>query len=153
VKYHRESIFLKHPTADRLRMRIIFPVWFILMMISSPALSQNTLEIEISGLRNDKGLIMLQFFDENHNLITQEKGVIIERKSIIIIRNIATAKYAVHYFHDENLNGILETNKIGKPTEGYGFSNDAYGTFGPRPFENWLFEVKENQKILLRTRY
>lgn len=123
------------------------------MIISNSVLSQNTLEIEITGLRNDTGLIMLQLFDENHNLITREKGLIKEKKSIIILRDLATARYAVRYFHDENLDGIFETNKIGKPIEGYGFSNDAYGTFGPRPFENWLFEITENKKIVLRTKY
>ena len=77
------------------------------------------------------GLIMLQLFDENQNLVTLEKGIIKDQKSIIIIKNLKPAKYAIRYFHDENLNGKLETNKIGKPTEGYGFSNNAYGMSGP----------------------
>jgi len=134
-------------------MKILIPLCYVFMIISNSVLSQNTLEIEITGLRNDTGLIMLQLFDENHNLITREKGLIKEKKSIIILRDLATARYAVRYFHDENQDGIFETNKIGKPIEGYGFSNDAYGTFGPRPFENWLFEITENKKIVLRTRY
>jgi uncharacterized protein (DUF2141 family) len=125
----------------------------LLIMIPGYVFAQYSLEIEITNLRNDKGLIMLQLFDENHILLTQEKGIIGENKSLIIIKNLKPAKYAVRYFHDENLNGSLETNNIGKPTEGYGFSNDAYGTFGPKPFDNWLFEIKEDKKILLKTKY
>lgn len=33
------------------------------------------------------------------------------------------------------------------------FSNDTYGTFGPKSFDNWLFEIKENRKIVLKTKY
>jgi uncharacterized protein (DUF2141 family) len=99
------------------------------------------------------GLIMLQLFDENQNLVTQEKGIIKDQKSIIIIKNLKPAKYAIRYFHDENLNGKLETNKIGKPTERYGFSNNAYGMFGPKPFRDWLFEIRENKKIEINTKY
>ncbi len=34
------------------------------------------------------------------------------------------------------MNGNLETNRLGIPTEGYGFSNNAYGMFGPKPFKD-----------------
>ena len=33
--------------------------------------------------------------------------------------------YALAVIHDENMNGKLDTNRLGMPTEGYGFSNDA----------------------------
>jgi uncharacterized protein (DUF2141 family) len=36
--------------------------------------------------------------------------------------------------HDENMDGKLETNMLGIPTEGYGFSNDAEGTSGAPSF-------------------
>jgi uncharacterized protein (DUF2141 family) len=37
--------------------------------------------------------------------------------------------------HDENRDGELATNWMGKPQEGYGFSNDAKGTLGAPSFE------------------
>ena len=33
--------------------------------------------------------------------------------------------------YDENMNGKLDTNWLGIPTEGYGFSNDAKAMLGP----------------------
>ena len=47
----------------------------------------------------------------------------------------------------------METNLLVKPTEGYGFSNNVIGKFGPPPFEKWLFEVNENKKIVLKPTY
>jgi uncharacterized protein (DUF2141 family) len=139
--------------AKKTIMNKIIPVLFAAFLVSVSGFSQDTLEIEITGLRNNTGTIMLQLFDEHETVIRQEKGVILENKCSIIIKDLYPGKYAVRYFHDENLNGTLGTTKIGKPTEGYGFSNNAYGMFGPKPFKDWLFEVKEDTKLILKTKY
>jgi uncharacterized protein (DUF2141 family) len=39
--------------------------------------------------------------------------------------DIPSGRYALAVIHDENMNGKLDTNQRGVPTEGYGFSNDA----------------------------
>jgi uncharacterized protein (DUF2141 family) len=39
--------------------------------------------------------------------------------------DIPPGTYALAVIHDENMNGKLDTNWLGIPTEGYGFSNDA----------------------------
>src|ERR1035437_1970388 len=44
----------------------------------------------------------------------------------------------------------MDTNLVGKPTEGYGFSNNITGKFGPPPFKKWLFEISGNKKIVLK---
>jgi len=128
-------------------------ILFTAFLVSFSTFSQSTIEIEITGLRNNTGVIMLQMFDEQETVIRQEKGTISENKCTIIIKDLKPGKYAVRYFHDENLNGTLETTKTGKPTEGYGFSNNAYGLFGSRPFSDWLFEVNGDTHLVLKTRY
>jgi uncharacterized protein (DUF2141 family) len=39
--------------------------------------------------------------------------------------DIPPGAYALAVIHDENMDGKLETNWLGVPKEGYGFSNDA----------------------------
>jgi uncharacterized protein (DUF2141 family) len=39
--------------------------------------------------------------------------------------DIPPGTYALAVIHDENMNGKLDSNRLGMPTEGYGFSNDA----------------------------
>ena len=39
--------------------------------------------------------------------------------------DIPPGTYALAVIHDENMDGKLEANWVGAPTEGYGFSNDA----------------------------
>jgi uncharacterized protein (DUF2141 family) len=124
-----------------------------LILLYNCSFSQYTLEIEITGIRNDKGNIMMQLFDENQKVLNQEMGSIKDNRCSFAIKNLGTGKYAVRYYHDENMNGVMETNLVGKPTEGYGFSNNVTGKFGPPPFVKWLFMISEDKKIVLSPSY
>lgn len=115
--------------------------------------AQSKLEIKIINLKNDNGLISLELLDANNQSVKSAKENIKEKKCTILIDNLVDGKYAIRFIHDENSNGKLDTNWMGIPTEGYGFSNDAYGTFGPKDFDEWLFDVKGYTKIILKTEY
>ena len=124
-----------------------------LFLIPNFTFSQIKLDIEITGIRNNTGNIMLQLFDEKEKVITQEIITIKDNKGIASIKDLKPGKYAVRYYHDENLSGKMETNLLGKPTEGYGFSNNVIGKFGPPPFEKWLFVMKNDTSIILKPTY
>ena len=124
-----------------------------LLSISGTLFSQFKLGVEITEIKNDTGKLMFQLFDENEQIIKQEIGIIKAKKCSFIIENLKAGKYAVRYFHDENLNGNLETNLVGKPTEGYGFSNNVVGKYSMPPFKKWLFELYEDQKMVLKPTY
>jgi uncharacterized protein (DUF2141 family) len=124
-----------------------------LLSISATALAQYRLEIEITGLRNDKGVVMLQLMDTLQQTVAGKIDSISGGKCTITIGDLKAGKYACRYFHDENLSGKMETGRFGIPTEGYGFSNNASGMFGPLPFKKWIFEVKADKKINLKPVY
>ena len=48
--------------------------------------------------------------------------------------DIPPGTYAMVVIHDANMNGKLDTNFLGIPTEGYGFSKDAKGVIGAPSF-------------------
>jgi uncharacterized protein (DUF2141 family) len=48
--------------------------------------------------------------------------------------DIPPGTYALAVIHDENMNGKLDTNMLGIPTEGYGFSNNAKALLGTPSF-------------------
>ncbi|MEK6699354.1 MAG: DUF2141 domain-containing protein [Nitrospirota bacterium] len=48
--------------------------------------------------------------------------------------DIPPGMYAMVVIHDANMNGKLDTNLLGIPKEGYGFSNDAKGLIGAPSF-------------------
>jgi uncharacterized protein (DUF2141 family) len=114
---------------------------------------QYSLQVEITGVKNNSGVIPFQLFNENEKIVTQVKGDIKDQKSLIIIKDLKPGRYGFRYFHDENMSRKLETNVLGIPKEGYGFSNDAVGPFGPKPFKEWLFELNRNKNLSVKARY
>ena len=126
-----------------LMLKNIF-VLFFLLVISLSSFSQLTLTIEIGGLLNSKGQILVELCNEKEIKIKGITQPIVGGKCLIVIENIKPGRYSFKYFHDANKNEKLDINWIGKPTEGFGFSNNAKGTFGPPSFEKTIFEIKEN---------
>ena len=66
--------------------------------------------------------------------------------------NVAPGVYAVFIHHDANGNGKFDTNVIGIPTEGYGYSNNANPMRRAR-FDEARFEMKAENlslEIVLR---
>jgi uncharacterized protein (DUF2141 family) len=59
----------------------------------------------------------------------------------VSIADVPPGKYAVAAYADANGNGKQDTNFLGKPTEFYGFSNDARAMFGPPEYSEAVFEV------------
>jgi uncharacterized protein (DUF2141 family) len=134
-------------------MKKLILLCFSLFIISNAAFSQFSLTVDIDSLRNNSGTLMLQLFDSSETVIAQQKGMITDNKSTMIFDSLKAGKYAVRYYHDENINGLMETNMVGKPIEGYGFSNNVTGKFGPPPFKKWLFEIYSDTKIVLKPTY
>ncbi len=60
----------------------------------------------------------------------------------LVFTDVAPGKYAIRLMHDENDNGKLDTNLVGMPTEGYGFSNNPR-VMRAAHFDEAVFEVTE----------
>jgi len=129
------------------------PLVLAFLCFSYFARSQYKLEIEIVNLRSNNGKIALELLDNNQKVILGKKCIIQNKKGVIIIDNLKTEKYAIHFIHDENSNDKFDTNWLGIPIEGYGFSNNAFGNYGPLPFDKLLFKVKGDIRIILTTKY
>jgi len=124
-----------------------------LLFFSISLSAQHVLKAEITELRNNNGVVSIELLDENNNSIMGSSEMIKANNCVITFNDLEDGKYALRYFHDENSNKELDKNFLGMPKEGIGFSNDAYGRFGPKDFEEWLFEVKGDTQTTLRTKY
>lgn len=61
--------------------------------------------------------------------------------------NIPFGEYAIKVHHDEDGNNEMDTNFLGIPSEDYGFSNNASGTFGPADWEDAKFAFETDNQI------
>jgi uncharacterized protein (DUF2141 family) len=131
-------------------------LYIFVMLFSSFAFSQEKLvklNVEISKLRSNKGNILLQLTDSIGKLVSKKSEKISDNKCTLQFNELSTGKYALRYFHDENANDSLDTNWMGIPKEGYGFSNNAIGMFGPPSYNERLFDVRSDMKISLKPKY
>ncbi len=55
--------------------------------------------------------------------------------------SIPPGDYAFALFHDKNSDNVLNQNWLSIPTEGFAFSNNAFGTFGPPSWEQSKFNL------------
>lgn len=69
-------------------------------------------------------------------------------KATCSFAGVAPGGYAVALFHDENDNAKMDTNFIGIPKEGYGFSNNARGRLSAPTFEQAAFSLKAVAEVL-----
>lgn len=58
--------------------------------------------------------------------------------------DIEPGKYALAVIHDENMNGKMDTNWVGVPEEGYGFSAGADVSMSAPSFEDASFSYDGN---------
>lgn len=130
-----------------IKLKNLFLTLLFLSVMPLSSFSQFTLTIEINGLKNNDGQVLLEFSNEKGEKIMGITQDIADNECIIFIKNLMPGKYAFKYFHDKNKNENLDLNWIGIPKEGYGFSNNAKGTFGPPPFEKMIFKIMDNTTL------
>ena len=105
---------------------------------------QAKLTVEVSGAANAKGQVMAAVCDEASFLkvcpyMLTQKGA---AKLTFQFEKIKPGRYAVMLFHDENGNGAFDKSANGMPLEGYGFSRNAKGHFGPPSFDEAAIDIK-----------
>jgi uncharacterized protein (DUF2141 family) len=122
----------------------------LLLTAAGEARAASDLKVEVSGLRNYKGRLVIvlwaaadqtshfpdhgrvQHRDENPNDTPCDfSKASVCRRTVESLQNLTVSytfrdvpegDYAVFAFHDENNNGILDTGFMGRPLEGRGFS-------------------------------
>ena len=126
----------------------------ITLFISGNLIAQTgTIELTVSGINLKKGKnIKIAIYDKVGFLkeINIQKTILsIEKEIIIKLDDIEVGKYAIAVFQDENSDGKMNTNFMGKPKELSGFSNDAKGDFGPPEFNDASFDVFNDKSTKL----
>lgn len=126
-----------------------------ILLVSSFVFCQNvTLTVNVTGLKNNKGKVLVGVYNSEANFLKKvvvgKLVTIINKKVQIIFENVPVGTYAVSLYHDENENNKLDVNFLGIPKESYGTSNDAKGFMGPPKYNDAKFELKNNKIINIK---
>lgn len=121
------------------------------ILLTAPT-SADQLIVDINGIERLGGTMMVAVFDapagweDSENPIALGKDSVLGPKVRLIFSDLEAGAYAVKLYHDENNNGALDTNMLGIPSEGYGFSNNPTG-IGEPDFEDAMFSVSGDTTI------
>ncbi|RKX74450.1 MAG: hypothetical protein DRP60_10265, partial [Spirochaetes bacterium] len=70
-----------------------------------------------------------------------------------IFKNLPQGLFAVAVYHDQNENEELDKGLFGIPKEGYAFSNNVFGSFGPPKFDEASFLLNGKKEIVINMKY
>jgi len=149
-------------------MRVRCLAWLaVLVFANLPALafaqaSCPGMHVKILNIRNSIGTVACALFES-------PAGFPIEflhyATNIMVIKirdtqarcdflDIPPGTYALAVIHDENMNGKLDTNWLGVPREGYGFSNDVKGLLSAPSFSAAGFQYDgQNLELTISLHY
>lgn len=152
------------PIEEFMRQRF-FILLFSFLILSTSIISrvnEAVLKINITNLRNDKGYVLLALYKEGvgypdhpEKSFKRVKLSITNKTASVSFTALPSDNYSIAILHDENDDQKMNTNFIGLPKEGYGFSNNVMGTFGPPSLSkaSFYFTANESKELTIRTRY
>lgn len=128
--------------------------------VSATSSAGRDIVIRVDKIRNSKGFILValhataaDFPKTTGKAFKLERGTINNGSSEIVLKDVPPGTYAVALFHDENNDQKLNTNFLGIPKEGYGFSNNAYHTFRAPDFSEASFKHDDNSTVIIHMHY
>jgi len=100
--------------------------------------AQSQLEVIVKNIKNANGNVRVGIFNDEKTFLEKAVyGQVVKSSEggVTVLFNIPAGTYAVSVIHDEDEDGDLDSGMFGIPKEGFSFSNDAMGTFGPPSFK------------------
>lgn len=128
-------------------------VTVVVLVTGFVSAQKTTLEIDMKGFKNNDGIVIVGLYNSEEAFLNKtfkgKKGNIKNKKANVVFEGLENGEYAVVIYQDVNLNGKLDTNFMGIPTEDYIASNDSKGFMGPPKYINAKFLVANNSKIII----
>ena len=115
-----------------------------------------TMTVVIKNVNSNVGSVRLRLYNSEEQFMKKAFAVAevkaVDGQVVAVFENVASGTYAISVMHDANDNQELDSNFMGIPKEGFGFSNDATGMFGPPDFKKASFQFS-NQEMVINLRY
>lgn len=114
---------------------------------ANPLDSLSYIVINLNGMKNTNGKINIalynseQTFNDPNQVFRKLFLPTTGGTMTINIDSLPPGQYAFGIFHDENDNASIDTNFLGVPQEGFAFSNNASGSFGPPAWAESKFDL------------
>ena len=124
-------------------------VFLAVFLSSGIAFAQNSLTLEIAGVKKQGGKLYISFFNSEesfdkrktyYSMVTDATA-----ETLRIPVSLPTGGYVISMYQDSNGNGRLDSNFLGIPREPFGFSN-YNGKSAPGSFDKLKVMVNDKTK-------
>ncbi|MBL7858033.1 MAG: DUF2141 domain-containing protein [Cyclobacteriaceae bacterium] len=136
-------------------MEIIF--FWLMLSLNIQSTSEARLTVIVENINEAKGMICVGLFDRESGFLKSTVDKKIARADgatvTVTFDNLPAGDYAVSVIHDTNNNLVLDKNFLGIPKEGFGFSNNVIGIFGPPSFEQALINLVDVKELRIKLKY
>ena len=127
-------------------------------LVNVNVFSQNhSMVVVIKNIKEPKGKVSVALFNRKDDFmgksLVSQSTVAKTGEVQITFENVIPGDYAISVMHDANENNELDSNAFGIPKEGFGFSNDAMGRFGPPDFKDASFEHSAPKELVINLKY
>jgi uncharacterized protein (DUF2141 family) len=139
-------------------MRHFITTLFTVFLFSFAAFAQKaSITVRIPNLSNNTGKAFFALYKEGQNWLTKQPyrdGIVAIKGNYVEITwaNLEAGHYAVSFFHDENNNKEFDTNFMGLPTEGFGFTNKTSMVYSKPAFKDCQFSVNQAEQKVINMR-
>jgi uncharacterized protein (DUF2141 family) len=141
----------------------LLAVGFILLLATSahsqplPGAGEGkgTLKVVVDGCPSDRGVARIALvnsaegYNNSAKAFMSVKVPVSKGKAVHDFKDVPFGEYAVTAYHDENDNNRLDKGVFGKPTEAYGFSNNARGLLGRPDYKKTAFVFNKPGMIVM----
>ena len=142
--------------SDQMPRRILVSFTAFVWMLAIAEMSHaDTLTINLQGVPTAEGTVLIEILGSEAAFKGEEKAVAsfmqsAQEGTMSFSLTLPAGSYGARIMHDINDNGELDANFVGIPSEPWGFSNNATGSFGPPKWQDVQFELSGDAEQNIR---
>lgn len=126
---------------------------------TTPAEPQE-IRITVTGVSKQKGEILAALYSHGDGFpgdaskaFRTAKASAQNGQAQLLFEKVPAGTYAIALFHDANGDGVLNTNLMGIPKEGYGVSNNVKNLFSGPTYKQAAFRHQATTQLTIQVRY
>jgi uncharacterized protein (DUF2141 family) len=141
---------------ENMKTKLVVIAMVVLMTVTGFS-QKHSMVVVVKNVKEAKGKVSIALFNKEDEFMGKSLVSLSATAKTgevqLTFENLSPGDYAISVMHDANENNELDSNAFGIPKEGFGFSNDAMGMFGPPSFEKAKFNFTGEAKVAITLKY
>ena len=119
-----------------------------------------SVKVKVTGVSSEKGEVLAALFASSQGFPNDAsaaykvaRATAANGMAMLEFSDVPRGTYAIALFHDTNNDGVLNTNRLGIPKEGYGVSKNVKNLFSGPSYKQCVFQHTTETSLTIIIRY